>query len=161
MKKKINIKLIFAFLIFLLSLTYNFYIFKKKNKEYFTNNLNFEIKQSNILSNGERGLFANKDYKKDEIIEICPTLKMSYNEVSNSNILNNHFFEANNENDSLVSLGYCSIINHSDSKQNCTWDVSDDDNSIIMRAIKPIAKGEELYSNYGENYWKNKDFQKI
>lgn len=137
-------------------------IFKFEFKENFDNILNFSIQDSLILKKGERGLFANKNYKKDEVIEICPTLKMKQNEVSSSNILNHHFFEANNlnnENNSLVSLGYCSLINHSKDKQNCTWKVSKDDNKIYMYAIKPIKKGEELYSNYGDNYWQNKNYK--
>ena len=125
----------------------------------YKNNLDFDIKDSLILKKGERGLFATKNYEINDIIEICPTLKMNSCEVAESNILNHHFFKANNsnnQNNSLVSLGYCSLINHSQEKQNSSWKVSSDDNTIIMYAIKPIKKGEELYSNYGEGYWKGK-----
>ena len=127
--------------------------------DYYKNNLDFDIKDSLILKKGERGLFATKNYEINDIIEICPTLKMNSSEVAESNILNHHFFKANNsnnQNNSLVSLGYCSLINHSQEKQNSSWKVSSDDNTIIMYAIKPIKKGEELYSNYGEGYWKGK-----
>ena len=82
---------------------------------------------------------------------------MESSEVSNSNILNNHFFKGNNKKNNLVSLGYCSIINHSDTKQNCSWKVSKDDNTLSFYAIKPIKKGEELYTNYGKGYWANKN----
>lgn len=154
MIKNIKIYIFFISLIIIFNLI-NIFIYY--NKEPFTNKLFFEIKDSYLLGKGERGLFATKDYKKDEIIEICPTLQMEQNEVSNSNILNNHFFQANNKKKSLVSLGYCSIINHSNSKQNCSWRVGKDDNTIIMYAIKPIKKGEEFYSNYGNQYWSNKN----
>ena len=152
-------KIIYAFIFFLLAFSYNIYYFSKydyPNKESFINKSYFEVKDSNILEKGERGLFATKNYKKNDVIETCPTLIMNHNEVSNSNILNYHFFKGNNKKNSLLSLGYCSIINHSDSKQNCTWKVSNDDNTITMYATKPILKGEEIYSNYGKSYWSNK-----
>ena len=63
---------------------------------------------------------------------------------------------ANDKESNLVSLGHCSLINHSEKKQNCTWNVSKDDNTITFYAIKPIKKGEELYTNYGKEYWNNK-----
>lgn len=152
MKKFFILSLIYLFIIFIIYFIYNYY----NNKESFVNKSYFEVKDSNILEKGERGLFATKNYKKNDVIEICPTLIMNRDEVSNSNILNYHFFQGNNKKNSLLSLGYCSIINHSDSKQNCTWKVSKDDNTITMYATKPIVKGEELYSNYGKSYWSNK-----
>lgn len=154
MKNKINKGIILLLvIIFIGGLLYNYFL---NNKETFINKSFFEIKDSNLLDKGERGLFATKNYKKNDTIEICPTLKMKSSEISNSNILHNHFFQGNNKKNNLLSLGYCSIINHSDKKQNCSWKVSKDDNTIIMYAIKPIKKGDELYSNYGEGYWLNK-----
>jgi SET domain-containing protein len=149
-------KLLILFLIFVIIF---FSYINSKKIESFINNLDFSIKDSEILEKGERGLFARKNYKKGDIIENCPTLKMGRNDLPNkNNILHHHFFKAHDLNYSLVSLGYCSIINHSNDKQNCTWRVSKDDNNIIMYAIKDIKKGEELYSNYGDNYWSNKNY---
>ena len=156
MKKKINksiVIILILVIIFIGNLLYNYFL---NNKETFINKSFFEVKDSNLLGKGERGLFATKNYKQNDIIEICPTLKMKPHEVSDSNILNNHFFEGNDKETNLVSLGHCSIINHSDKKQNCTWKVSKDDNTITFYAIKPIKKGEELYTHYGNQYWANK-----
>ena len=61
------------------------------NKETFTNKLDFTIKDSFILPKGERGLFANKNYNKGDIIEICPTLKMSKHELDNKKIVTTGF----------------------------------------------------------------------
>ena len=100
--------------------------------ENFKNILQYEVKESKLLGNNERGLFALKDYNEGEIIEICPTLYMDKNDIKSTNILNSHFFKGNNDNNSLISLGYCSLINHSKEKQNCSWTVSKDDKSIKM-----------------------------
>jgi hypothetical protein len=112
-----------------------------------------EVKNSPTLGNNERGLFATKDYKSGDIIEICPTLSMKSNQVSES-VIKHHLFNGN-KND-LLSLGYCSIINHSSDNQNCTWIVADDDSYIAIKAIKDIKNGEELFSNYGKGYWNHR-----
>ena len=123
-----------------------------------TNSLDYSIKQAQGLRKGERGLFAKKDYKKNDIIEICPTLKMNSSTIEKENIVHTYFFSPNNKtkHDSLLALGYCGLINDSKSKQNCSWIVSDDDNNITMYATKDIAQGEEFFTSYGENYWASK-----
>lgn len=156
-----NLKCYILFiLIIIIVINLVYFLYLNNYRELFTNKSFFTVKDSYLLGKGERGLFATRDYKKGEVIEICPTLKMNHNEVSNTNILNYHFFRGNNKKNSLLALGYCSIINHSDTKQNCSWNVEKDDNTITMYAIKPITKGEELYSNYGKNYWSNKNNKK-
>jgi hypothetical protein len=119
------------------------------------NSLDYTIAQAQDLGRGERGLFAKKNYKKDDVIEVCPTLKMNGSSVDKNNVLHTYFFTPNNKttNDSLLALGYCGLINHSDTKKNCSWIVSPDDNYITMYATKDIASGEEFFTNYGENYW--------
>ena len=131
---------------------------KDTNLNSINNTLDYTIKQAQGLEKGERGLFAKKDYKKDDIIEICPTLKMDSSTIDKNNTLHTYFFSPNNKtkNNSLLALGYCGLINDSKSKQNCSWIVSEDDNYITMYATKDITKGEEFFTSYGENYWKNK-----
>ena len=130
-------------------------LFKKNTKD-----LNYENNKSELLKNKKKRLYAKKDYKAGDIIELCPTLKMNKIEVNTNNILHNHFFKESIDNNNLLSLGYCSLINHSDVKQNVTWNVSKDDSYLTMYAITDIKKGEEFYSNYGDGYWKNKTYQK-
>ena len=120
----------------------------------------FDIKESLLLKNGERGLFAKKDYKEGEVIEMCPTIKVD-NNIDTSNDITNYLFSSHDEKDTLVSFGYCSLINHSNDKWNCTWDVSDDDKYVKMYALRDINKGEEFYSNYGNEYWKSRDINQM
>lgn len=122
------------------------------------NSLDYTITQASNLKNGERGLFAKKNYKKDDIIEICPTLKLKGSDIAKSNVLHTYFFSPNDYSnyDSLLALGYCGLINDSKSKQNCSWVVSKDDNNVTMYATKDIAQGEEFFTSYGDNYWASK-----
>ena len=120
-----------------------------------------EVKPSPLLDNKERGLFAAKNFKKHDVIEVCPTLIMKKEELAKDNIINEHLFKGRLPGNSLLSLGYGSIINHSKEKQNCTWFVAPDDSYIKFIAIKDISAGEELYSNYGDNYWKSRKYQEM
>lgn len=120
-----------------------------------------EVKPSPLLDYKERGLFAAKDFKKGEVIEVCPTLIMNKKELAKNNIINEHLFKGRKPGNSLLSLGYGSIINHSKDKQNCTWFVAPDDSYIKFIAIKDISKGEEFYSNYGDNYWKSRNYSEL
>ena len=105
--------------------------------------------------------FATKNYKTNEIIEVCPTLIMNNKQVSKDNVIRDHFFKGKIGNNELLSLGYCSMINHSNDKQNCTWKISDKDDYIVIKAIKDIKQGEEIYSNYGNTYWKSRKMKQL
>lgn len=115
-----------------------------------------EVRKSKYLSNESRGLYATKDYKKNEIIEVCPTLIMKKKDVKKNNVIIDHFFKGNIGDNELLSLGYCSIINHSSENQNCTWEIGDKDEFIKIFATKDIKRGEEIFSNYGNKYWSSR-----
>lgn len=114
----------------------------------------FDVKESKFLGKGSRGLFATKDYKSGDIIENCPTINIGEH-VEGQNILDGYYFDSYDSGEYLVAFGYCSLINHSKDQQNCSWKVSNDNNYVIMYAIKDIQKGEELLSNYGKGYWED------
>jgi hypothetical protein len=180
MKKIIIILLIFVFLLICLHVPLYTYIMhnlsnisvSKLNMPYASDtseragpkcDVNVKVKKSKLLDGAtERGLFATKDFTDGEIIEECPALLLDINDMSNENYLHNYFFGGNlgedeSENKRLIAFGYCSMINHSDEKQNCTWKVAPDNSTVTMYAIRDIKKGEELFSNYGEEYWKSKN----
>ena len=112
----------------------------------------FDIKESKLLGRGSRGLFATRDYKSGDIIENCPTVNIGES-VEGENILDGYYFDSHESGEYLVAFGYCSLINHSKEKQNCSWEVSNDNKYVRMFAIKDIQEGEELFSNYGKGYW--------
>jgi len=56
------------------------------------NSLDYTIAQSQSLGKGERGLFAKKNYKENDLIEICPTLKMNGSEIDKKKCITYIFF---------------------------------------------------------------------
>ena len=137
---------------------------KNNNKENFHNETNimingdFIVKPSPVLNFKERGLFAKKHYKKGQTIETCPTLSLSFDDYqkNKANILNQHFFNGTQNNNQLISLGYCSLMNHSENK-NCTWKVENNDEILRFVATRDIKAGDELLTNYGHGYWSGRN----
>jgi len=129
-----------------------------QNRDNFTINVN--VNQSKYLPFKANGLFASKDFKKGETIEVCPVLKID--SKINNNIINDYIFKSNNDNKhNLLAMGYCGLINHSKNDINVKWYVSKNNKTIRFYCIKNIKKGDELLTNYGENYWKHrKDLHK-
>jgi hypothetical protein len=107
---------------------------------------NISLKYSKKIK--DRGVFANKNYKKNEILEICPTVTVPF---KISKPLQSYVFEYD-ENYNLFPLGYCGMYNHSDTP-NVLWNITDN-LSIKLSVIKDININEEIYINYGNEYWK-------
>lgn len=107
------------------------------------------VKQS-LIEGGGRGVFANKDFKKDEIVEICPLISDKKDNI-NKSIIRDYTFKNKFKDEEVIVFGLCSIYNHLDNN-NIHHD-QDNKGNMIYRALRDIKKGEELYVNYGENYW--------
>ena len=149
-----NIVYIYIFVFFIIFLVFN----SCQEQETFIDMIpgGIQVKSSHYLNNKSRGLYATKNYKKNEIIEVCPTLIMKKKDISKNNVIMDHFFKGKIGDNELLSLGYCSIINHSKENQNCRWEIGAKDEYIIIKAVKDIKQGEELFSNYGSKYWNSR-----
>lgn len=110
-------------------------------------NYGVEVRYSNI---GGRGVFATKDYKKGDIIEICPMIYDKCNTIV-VGLLKDYLFKVDNQNCG-VAFGYGSLYNHSDNYK-ALWEPQPENNIIIIRAVKSIAKNEEITVSYGDSYW--------
>ena len=106
-----------------------------------------EIKKSEKI--GSRWVFASKDYNKGNVIEICPTISEESSKFQG--IFKDYIFKYDDEN-SLLAFGFCSMYNHSDN-YNALWTILSKD-QIKFYATKDIKKGEEIFTSYGEGYWK-------
>jgi SET domain-containing protein len=53
-------------------------------------------------------------------------------------------------------LGLAMIYNHS-SEPNAEWEIHDNNNFVRFVALKDISKGEEIFHDYGEEYWESRD----
>ena len=80
--------------------------------------------------------------------------------MTNTCILHDYVFGTPNEEEEyLVPLGNAMMYNHS-SDPNAEWEIHDDNNFVRFKALKTISKGEEIFHNYGEEYWESRNGEK-
>ena len=98
------------------------------------------VRQS-LIPNSGRGVFANKDFKKGEQIEVCPVISDKTSNIYES-ILGDYSFTSRyvNGND-VVAFGLCSIYNHSDNYNVDYIQVGDD---MIYTANRDIRAKKEI-----------------
>jgi len=144
------IYLISGIIIFIIFLCYCY-----MNNNSVKNNLYIDkisIKQS-LISGGGRGVFAEKDFKKGEVIEVCPLITDYKKNFANSKIKDYTFKSKFKPDQEVIVFGMCSMYNHSD---NFNVGHNQDPENMIYIASRDIKKGEELYVNYGTNYWNSR-----
>lgn len=124
------------------------------------------VRESKIKGAG-RGVFATADIKKGEVIEICPILIFREDDTAlvMETALQNYVFEYEGTS-SMFALGFGSLYNHRKTP-NAIYELLEhegktpQDSELYITAIKPIAKNEEVYINYGpahdEKYAKPKN----
>ena len=104
------------------------------------------------------GVFADKDYNKGDILELCPYLFASENDVSEECVLHDYMFYSPYEGDTdfMVVLGLGMIYNHSDTP-NAEWEICEEDERFIkFFALQDIKQGEEILHDYGCLYWESR-----
>ena len=104
-----------------------------------------------------QGVFATRAIAKGEIVERCPYIVIDDEDLAEANRLQDYLFTSPDQpGDYLCVLGYGMMYNHSD-MPNAEWEI-DEDNIHFVRftALKPIAKGKEIFQNYGSEYWKSR-----
>ena len=138
-----------AGIVFILIVIY----FIMNKKDYTINNQTYSdkisIKQS-LIPNSGRGVFANKDFKQGEIIEVCPLITDYKKNFSNSKITDYTFKSKFKSDQEVIVFGMCSMYNHSN-KFNVHH--TQDPENMIYKAGRDIKNGEELYVSYGADYW--------
>lgn len=97
-----------------------------------------------------RGVFAEKDFGKGDIITNCEVLVLSEKDTTSINAtdLQYYTFKYNEAQDCLV-LGDGEIFNH-DNNANVIYGLIEFDGRKLMQfqAIRPIKKGEQLFIDY-------------
>ena len=116
-----------------------------------------EIRKSGIKGAG-RGVFATAAIKKGELIETCPIVIFSdadFPHIEKTKLGGYVFGYTGNS--TMLALGCGSLYNHQN-KNNAKYELFEsetgieEDNELCITAIKNIAKGEEIYINYGGEY---------
>lgn len=101
-----------------------------------------------------QGVFATRAIAKGEIIERCPYIVIDDDDLAEANRLQDYLFTSPDQpGDYLCVLGYGMMYNHSDTP-NAEWEIDDDDIQFVrFTALKPISDREEIFQNYGQEYW--------
>ena len=104
------------------------------------------INKSNIPESG-KGVFAAKNIKKGETIEVAPILILSFDDFIDTkwNLLFEYYFWMDNF--VVLAMGYASFYNHA-KDANAKYEIHKDDKTIIFTATEDIKKDQEIYFNY-------------
>jgi hypothetical protein len=103
-----------------------------------------------------RGVFTQKDIPADTVIEISPVIVMSQSDrlLLDKTLLHDYIFEWGAAKDKCcMALGLVPMYNHS-YQSNCEYFMNFDDDTIFIKTVRPISKGEELTINYNGD-WNN------
>ncbi len=99
-----------------------------------------------------RGAFALKNIKKGDIIERCPALEVSDNDVGGE--LLNYVFYGQTEKHRLIAMGNGMLFNHSSTPNVAYYrENSSLGAELILYALRDIRKGEEMFYSYGDDWW--------
>ena len=136
--------------------------FKKTRK-----NRKQKFKTSNTIQKGIAGygVFAGKNYKEKEIVEICPFIEINSIHLQNTNgkhnPLRDYVFTSHLKKDhELVVFGNGSLFNHNNKPNVYYYHDSTGNRLLYYAAAKPIKKGEELFISYGAEHSVSKNPQK-
>jgi SET domain-containing protein len=116
-----------------------------------------KIKVADSPTHGQ-GVFALVDIKKGEVIERCPYIVIDDDDLQEENRLNDYLFTSPDiGTDYLVVMGYGMMYNHDDNA-NSEWEIDEKDNRFVrFTAARDIKKGEEIFQDYGKEYWKTRE----
>ncbi|MEP7143764.1 MAG: SET domain-containing protein-lysine N-methyltransferase [Ferruginibacter sp.] len=104
-----------------------------------------------------RGVFTRERIPSGTIVELSPVIVMSGDDRIHldKTILHDYIFEwGKNKDKCCMALGLVPIYNHS-YKSNCEYFMDYDDETIIVKALRIIEKGNELTINYNGNWNSN------
>jgi SET domain-containing protein len=135
---------------------------RKKNKHefmfpdpvpsyYHTSLFTLEIKDSTIKDSGQ-GVFTLEDIQKDTLIDhylgtyqIIPTSKY-YFQIKDG-------FGIDAGTYPRCYMGMVNDSSNSNFRNNCTFVVDENDNTVTVHSLQDIKAGEELFISYGGSYW--------
>lgn len=101
---------------------------------------------------GGRGVFAMKSIAQNEIIEVCPAVVVPAEESPG---FSDYLFDGPIENTHAMALGFGSLYNHQD--QNNAEMSYDNDGNLVVKALRRIKPGEEVFISYGNEWWQTRN----
>jgi len=105
-----------------------------------------------------RGVFTKEKIETNIVIEKSPVIVMTAEErvLLDKTLLHDYIFEWGiNKDKCCMALGFVPMYNHS-YESNCEYFMNFDEESIQIKTIRAIGKGEELTINYNGDWNNNK-----
>jgi uncharacterized protein len=106
-----------------------------------------------IIGKG-RGVFTKEKIEGNTVIEKSPVIVMSAEDriLFDKTLLHDYIFEWGiNKDKCCMALGFVAMYNHS-YESNCEYFMDFDDESIQVKTMRVINKGEELTINYNGDW---------
>lgn len=97
-----------------------------------------------------RGVFTAENIEAGTAIEVSPVIIMSKEErkLLDQTLLHDYIFEwGNDRSHCCMALGNVPIYNHS-YESNCAYEMDYEREEIIIRTVRAVQAGEELFINY-------------
>ena len=104
--------------------------------------------QCSVLFDGKH-VYSNAKFHCGDIIEICPTAKITKNALYAREV-RDLAFEVEPDELFVIPMGYCQhydIIGNQYSEPNCDWEWNGDDSTIVIRAMSTIPQNSVLILN--------------
>jgi SET domain-containing protein len=101
-----------------------------------------------------RGVFTKEKIKANVIIEKSPVIVMTDKDrlYLDKTLLHDYIFEwGKDKNECCMALGLVALYNHNYAS-NCEYFMDFDKESIQIKTVRAIKKGEELTINYNGNW---------
>ena len=101
-----------------------------------------------------RGVFTAESIAADTVVELSPVVVMSSEDrvYLDKTALHNYIFEWGTLKDKCcMALGLVPIYNHSYSS-NCEYFMNFEEDTIVVKTVRIIEKGEELTINYNGDW---------
>jgi hypothetical protein len=107
------------------------------------------------------GVFATKFIPADTTLEECHHLRIRKEDCSG--IIDDYAYNLEPDDDDSeesecysLPLGWGSIFNHADAHNTGYWHDTERD-LIVFHTIKDVFSGEQLFINYGRDWWKTRE----
>ena len=104
-----------------------------------------------------RGVFTSRRSPKGAVIEVCPVLILEakdYHAIRDTVLWRYVYSWGKNDEQAAIALGYGSLYNHS-ANPNAEFNKHKRSGTVIIRAIRDIAAGEQIFINYS---WDEEDY---
>ena len=97
------------------------------------------------------GVYAQQPIALGEVIEEAPILLVPYD----TKVLGDYQFSWDADHNALA-LGFASLYNHDPEDPNAEYITDKLRQVMVIRALKPIKAGEEVFVNYGQTWFEDR-----